>query len=206
MGEEKSPGRRRMARRKSGRAIVDAIVEATERLITESGMDGLTTARIAEVSGVSVGSIYQYFESKEAILGELARRIEVRAAEHFVAAMGEASDLGTQIKRAVDTLREPGMGDLSMRRLVRQHVPAAWIERSEHQTDSKVEGLVRTMLEQHAAEVREGDLDLMAFVVTKTVEQVIEAAVRDRPELVEDPAFGRELEHLIAAYLRPASG
>ncbi|WP_111861449.1 TetR/AcrR family transcriptional regulator [Acinetobacter sp. CFCC 10889] len=54
--------------------IVNDILEATQRCIAEQGIQQLTTPKISEKSGVSVGSIYQYFENKEQIIQELLRR------------------------------------------------------------------------------------------------------------------------------------
>src|SRR5262249_30364756 len=47
-------------------ATVDALVEATARILVREGFDRASTNRIAEVAGVSIGSLYQYFPSKEA--------------------------------------------------------------------------------------------------------------------------------------------
>ena len=54
--------------------IVNNILEATQLCIVEQGLLQITTPKIAEKSGVSVGSIYQYFENKEQIITELLRR------------------------------------------------------------------------------------------------------------------------------------
>ncbi|OTG63901.1 TetR/AcrR family transcriptional regulator [Acinetobacter silvestris] len=54
--------------------IVNNILEATQLCIVEYGLLQVTTPKIAEKSGVSVGSIYQYFENKEEIIQELLRR------------------------------------------------------------------------------------------------------------------------------------
>jgi AcrR family transcriptional regulator len=72
-------GRRRTQVRKQpaqerARVSVDAILVAAMRVLDQHGLDKLTTARIAEVAGVSVGTLYQYFPSKEAILGVLVER------------------------------------------------------------------------------------------------------------------------------------
>lgn len=53
---------------------MDAILEAAVRVLGQHGAAGLTTRRVADVAGVSVGSFYQYFPNKEAVLAELVRR------------------------------------------------------------------------------------------------------------------------------------
>lgn len=50
---------------------MDAIVIAATRVLEREGAARLTTTRIAEVAGVSVGSLYQYFPHREAIVGAI---------------------------------------------------------------------------------------------------------------------------------------
>lgn len=64
---------RKQAQQERSRATQTAIIEATARLLESQGRDGLTTNAIAERAGVSVGSLYQYFPNKEAILATLIR-------------------------------------------------------------------------------------------------------------------------------------
>ncbi len=53
---------------------VDALLESTAMILKESGFDALSCNAIAERAGISIGSLYQYFASKEAIVAELRRR------------------------------------------------------------------------------------------------------------------------------------
>ncbi|WP_162932624.1 TetR/AcrR family transcriptional regulator [Solimonas sp. K1W22B-7] len=57
------------------RQMVDSIVEATMQVIAERGVADLTTTHVAQRAGVSVGSLYQYFESKEALLDAVVKRM-----------------------------------------------------------------------------------------------------------------------------------
>src|SRR4051794_4110600 len=59
---------RKTATQERSRATVAALVEATARILVSEGFDKASTNRIAEVAGVSVGSLYQYFPSKEALV------------------------------------------------------------------------------------------------------------------------------------------
>ena len=65
---------RKYASQDRSRATVDALVEATARILIREGFDKASTNRIAEVAGVSVGSLYQYFPSKEALVAALIDR------------------------------------------------------------------------------------------------------------------------------------
>ncbi|MEN8282122.1 TetR/AcrR family transcriptional regulator [Acinetobacter gerneri] len=65
---------RKRPQQQRAKVIVDHILEATQRCIAEQGLLQVTTPKIAEKSGVSIGSIYQYFENKEEIIQELLLR------------------------------------------------------------------------------------------------------------------------------------
>ncbi|WP_092768015.1 TetR/AcrR family transcriptional regulator [Acinetobacter sp. DSM 11652] len=65
---------RKRPQQQRAKLVVDSILEATLICISEMGLDQITTPKISEKSGVSVGSIYQYFENKDQIILELLRR------------------------------------------------------------------------------------------------------------------------------------
>jgi len=66
---------RKQPRQKRSREMVKALVEATGLCIQRHGLDDTTTARIAEQAGVSVGSLYQYFGDKDALIEALMDRL-----------------------------------------------------------------------------------------------------------------------------------
>lgn len=68
------PRPRKIPRQARSANTLAVIVEATARILEERGMGGFTTNAVAERAGVSIGSLYQYFPSKEALLGALIVR------------------------------------------------------------------------------------------------------------------------------------
>ena len=64
----------KICRQARAQATVDAILGAARRLLVRGGREALSTNKVAERAGVSIGSLYQYFPDKEAILAELGRR------------------------------------------------------------------------------------------------------------------------------------
>src|SRR6202042_2504846 len=69
----KSSGRRKPTQRRA-RQTVDAILDAVVRVLKREGFGAVTTNRVAEVAGVSIGSVYQYFPDKGAIFVALHQR------------------------------------------------------------------------------------------------------------------------------------
>ncbi|USQ97152.1 TetR/AcrR family transcriptional regulator [Caulobacter sp. RL271] len=90
---------RRTPRQSRSEATVEAILEAAFQLLEQGGVEALTTNHIAERAGVSVGTLYQYFRGKQAILAALAQR---RAAA--------ARDRIARIVIANSGVEKPGIG------------------------------------------------------------------------------------------------
>jgi len=65
---------RKRPRQDRSQAVVETILAATQALLLQNGLPKLTTNGIAAEAGLSIGSLYQYFPNKEAIVLELARR------------------------------------------------------------------------------------------------------------------------------------
>lgn len=67
-------GMTRIPRQKRAQATVDAIIEAGFIAMAEAGPAGATTNRIAELAGISVGSLYEYFRNKNDIYAAMQQR------------------------------------------------------------------------------------------------------------------------------------
>lgn len=85
-----SPARRR-PRQQRAQSTVDAIFAAVAQIVAAQGENGLTTNRIAEVAGLSVGSLYQYFPSKEAILLAMVSRFHEQVMRELDAILDDAA-------------------------------------------------------------------------------------------------------------------
>jgi len=108
---------RKSASQKRSRVTVETLLDATARVLTREGYDRASTNRIAARAGVSVGSLYQYFPNKEALVAALVARHNREM---------------LQLLR--DALREMGSRDLAtvMRELVRAMVDAHLVDPALH--------------------------------------------------------------------------
>ncbi|AJF68367.1 TetR/AcrR family transcriptional regulator [Streptomyces vietnamensis] len=79
------PRLRRQPQQARSRARVEAILGAADRILSQEGYEALTMRRIAEGAGVPVGSIYQFYPDKGAVVDALGRRY----LEAFKAAIDE---------------------------------------------------------------------------------------------------------------------
>jgi AcrR family transcriptional regulator len=65
---------RKKPRQRRSRDTIDTIFEATIQVLLANGFDKTTTIQIADRAGVSIGSLYQYFPNKRALLAAIVRR------------------------------------------------------------------------------------------------------------------------------------
>ncbi|WP_109466223.1 TetR/AcrR family transcriptional regulator [Albibacillus kandeliae] len=98
---------RKQARQARSRATQEAILEATARILESEGRDALTTNGIARRAGVSIGSLYQYYPHKEAILATLMRIKRAELLELMREALAGSGDL--PVEQAVGQMVKAGM-------------------------------------------------------------------------------------------------
>ena len=81
----------RSPRQQRAQHKVELILEAAIRLLDKGGLAALTTNAVAETAGVSIGTLYQYFPNKEAILEALADREMAALSARVIAVLQDRS-------------------------------------------------------------------------------------------------------------------
>jgi AcrR family transcriptional regulator len=81
---------RKKPQQRRSRATIDTIFEATIQVLLTNGFDQTTTIQIAERAGVSIGSLYQYFPNKRALMAAIVRRHVGGVADSTIAACKSA--------------------------------------------------------------------------------------------------------------------
>lgn len=79
------------------RATYRSMLDAAARLLEKDGYAALTTNHVAEAAGVAIGSLYEYFPSKEVIVAELVRRTMAEVAQEIAASFQEALAQGFDV-------------------------------------------------------------------------------------------------------------
>lgn len=93
---------RKAPKQKRSQNTMDVILQATGELICTRGLDGFGTNQIADRAGVSIGSLYQFFPDKEAILACLIRDMRRQMLQDFTKAINDTK--GQPMLVAVDEL------------------------------------------------------------------------------------------------------
>jgi AcrR family transcriptional regulator len=197
--------KRRNPKQARAQATVDAILEATFQLLESDGAACLTTNLIAERAGVSIGTLYQYFEDREAILAAMGQRQAEATREQIIQIILAAPETGS-VRAIVQAIVSGISGS-----------PATRIALSDALFRTRGEAVLS---EQHAMffDSLSGRLQFgfemtkeAAFVLTHAVVCLLRAAAAE-PELDLDPgALEDELVRLLESYIgalsaRPAGG
>ncbi len=105
-----------MPRQTRSAETVRAIVEAAARILEQAGLGAFTTNAVAERAGVSIGSLYQYFPGKDALIGALiVRETSLLIADwkaSLAATSGRDALAGLIASAATHQLRRPTLARL----------------------------------------------------------------------------------------------
>jgi AcrR family transcriptional regulator len=193
---------RRRPKQRRARQTVDAVLDAVVRVLKREGFAAITTNRVAEVAGVSIGSLYQYFPDKHAIfealhqrhIEEIDRIVETTLIEHA------ASSLDELIRAMVEAMVDAHATDPELYELLLTEVP----HRAGGTQDFAVRlhGAFRLAISSGAPELKKrGDLDKIVFVVTHMVEALSHGAVLRRPQSLSLADAKAEIARAVLAYL-----
>ena len=201
---------RKSATQKRSQAMVETLLDATARVLVREGYDRASTNRIAATAGVSVGSLYQYFPNKEALVAALVARHNRQMLELLRDALKEVAsfDLATAIGELVRAAVDAHLVDSALHRIFAEQVPRlgqlAKIDALQQETFL----MVRAYLEERRAEISVPDLDSATAICVTAVEALTHEFVINRPEALDGDRdrFIGEVTRLIVGYLRPAEG
>lgn len=142
--------------------LVELLLKATARILIRDGLAGLNTNKVADVAGVSIGSIYQYFSNKDSLISGLIQRKLMEDRTFF-----EEKMIGFEtwnFERKISTLVSAGI--------------------ELHRRDHK---LLKVLFEQLGGS---GQLELLGFIHKQMFEMIqLMIAERSERKLKEDEVF-----------------
>jgi AcrR family transcriptional regulator len=197
----KTSGRRKPKQRRALQTV-DAVLDAVVRVLKREGFDAVTTNRVAEVAGVSIGSVYQYFPDKRAIFVALHRRhveqidlmVKTKLIEHA------ASPLGDLMNAMIEGMIDAHTADPELYELLLTEVP--------HRADGtqdfavRLHGAFLLAISSRRHELKKDrDPNKLAFVVTHMVESLSHGALFRRPASLSLAEAKAEIVRAVMAYL-----
>ena len=198
---------RKKPRQQRSQATVEAILDATARVLCTTGYDRASTNRIALAAGVSVGSLYQYFPSKEALVAGLVERHTAQMCALIRTKLAElaTSPIDVAVRAMIDAMFDAHRVDPKLHKVLIEQVPRVGKLAQVVGVEREVEALVALFLEARKEDLRRAKLPAVAFVLCNVVEAVTHAAVLAE---LADPArrdVAAELTDMLLRYL-PGQG
>lgn len=194
---------RRTPRQQRSVLAVEAIFEATAQLIERQGLGALTTARIAEAAGYGVGTVYDYFPNKNAILVAMARQeldAVVRSVQNALK-QADAGDAATATQRAMRAMIR-GFGG---RQRLRGVLLIAMIAQGHVFELARPIDMVIEFLRQQEKPLDDPDLTRLPperlYVLTRAVVGVIRAWAMEGGREVSPQVLEIELAELVRSYV-----
>ena len=173
---------RKTASQERSRLTVDALLEATARILVREGFDKASTNRIAEVAGVSVGSLYQYFPSKEALVAALIDRHNRQVMQAVQGELAEALNLSMEeaVRRLVSIAVKAHRIDPKLHRALTEQIPRVGRLENAEFFNRQYYVLFENYLKSRRGELSVTDLGLAAFVCVTSIEALTHTAVLHR--------------------------
>ena len=192
---------RKLPKQERSQATVSAILIATTRILTEEGYDKFNTNRVAELAGVSVGSLYQYFPNKAALLyalGEHHANEMAELAQHHLEDLGDRSILEV-LQQIIKAVLAAYAVNPKLYRILHQQVPRS--EEMQKLDDARIEQMLHSFLALHRDQLRPQNLDITVFIISRTIKALLYDAIADRPNLLKNGELEQELMRMLSSYL-----
>ena len=187
------------------KATVEAILVAAAQVFRRQGYAGATTDRIAERAGVSVGSLYQYFPNKDAILVALTERhVDAGFAlvrELLAETLSDVPALEPLLRRFVIAMITLHEREPELHRVLFEEAPLpASLRRQLRERENELATEVAALLEVHP-EVRMRDPRLTAYVLVQSVDALIHNFVLHPPEGIDAESLTGETVRMLYLHL-----
>ena len=199
---------RKTPKQKRSREMVSTLVEATARVVQKDGLDNLTTGRVAEAAGVSVGSLYQYFRDKDALIDAMLKSLADEIG-HNLARLPLAKE--ADLRFLVGSAIRFGFAVLHSRDGLYLELVRNWHRLS---TDTMVNVLQHHFMElsrryflQHYRDYPIDNVYLRVFIITNSVLFTMVRHISQQDPFVDEETLTQELTHMVTQYIEsPAIG
>ena len=183
-------------------ATVSALFEASIQVLLAVGYRRFTTTRVAERAGVSVGSLYQYFPNRQALITAVIERYldELHATIEQHCRELRGSTLDQQVNGLVDAVIGAKWKHIEVSRAL--HEPLADIGGAQLVSASAVKtaGTIAAVL-RSCADASFRDVDRLALLTVISCSSVLQAAITDQTGALGREALRAHMRAMVTGYL-----
>ena len=194
---------KKLPKQSRAKATVEALLEATARVLMKEGYERTSTNRIAEVAGVNIASLYQYFPNKESLVAALIDRhleeIWGKVAGNMSVAM--EAPLPEAIRAIVRSHIALHRARPRLQKVLVEQIPRVERLNPIIAFRRRIIELTQAWLEQRRGEVRPRDLEFAAFAMVHVIDALTQAAILERPEYLSGDHLVDEISEVVVRYL-----
>ncbi len=203
MSQQSSIKPRKTPRQGRALATVEAILDATAHILVAEGYAGVNTNRVAEKAGASIGSLYLYFPSKEALITSLRRRHAEQMRKMLLEFASQAVNLppAEAVTLLVHAIMQAHLIDPRLHRALEEEIPRPDLADGREDFDRDLHAMVKMLLTAYQKEILPTDLDLASVVLMRTVDTLVHAALIDDTPGVTVAAMEKEIVAMVLRYL-----
>jgi len=194
---------RKAPRQSRSQATVKAILDATAHILVERGFAAASTNAVAERAGVSIGSLYQYFPNKDALVSALRARHGEQMKAVIQRALTKAMDatLVDALAVLIEATVEAHRVDADLHRVLEEQLDSMEADSLHDEYVDVMEDRIVALLARHRGEITPPDLRLAAFMLLQAAHGLVHAVVRQRPKGISLKHATQEIVNMMAGYL-----
>lgn len=186
---------------------VEAIFGAVTHILNREGAENLTTNKIAEVAGVSVGSLYQYFRNKESIYEGILMRLLNDNLNRLEKTLLETNPTQVTIRSIVSLVINNQFESFEkmnkVATLLLQYAPKVIPVSHFQKVDERIIHFLIGQIERHKVEIRPENKEAAFFVCSQAVRSVVLMSFLGKTA-EERTIVKNELIEMLASYLEKA--
>jgi AcrR family transcriptional regulator len=197
-------GRRRTPRYEGAQITVGNIMQATRELVDAEKWHELSTEKIAARAGVSIGSLYQYFPNREAVVLALYEDASARAAHTVRAMLYDVINMTPDraLKIIVRSLVELYEKDRHVLLGLPLHYPELSLPAMPLSLDNMIRNSTRAYMRLHMPKCSPKHLDTRVFVMENAVVHTVQNYVAHLPENISRQQLIEELSEIVVTHLQ----
>lgn len=194
---------RKSPRQARSQATVGAILDAAARVLVERGYAATNTNLVAERAGVSVGSLYQYFPNKDALIAALHERHvrEMDEVTERAITESEGLDFDAALTMVIEGLVDAHRVEAGLHRVLETQLAGLDMLDDRDDVEAKISEQIRRLLGRYKSELRVPDLRLAIYMLLHALHGLVHAVVHERPSGISIKQATREMVRMTRIYL-----
>ncbi len=182
------------------RETVSSIVESCARLLVQEPYHSITTDKIAEMAGVSIGSLYQFFANREAIVAAVVDDL----LDRDVAFMKEGfKNLPTDFDQRIRAILDLGFSRFHIERELRTALQNVQGLLDYWETRRVFFEYYKQLIMEHVPDVPGRDRNMMALIIVSSFHNALQLSLLNNPTPEGEQKLKSEIHLLLTRYMRP---